>query len=108
MKEIKMYLAHSKGDYGNDYIVDITKITVDKFKKFGIKCNILDPSKIQVKESEKTSEEYFKVMLKYFYPMINESDIVLAIADSKTDTLSSGVMTEVKYAKSINKEIIKV
>ena len=108
MKNIKVYLAHSKHDYGSEYIKNTIVVVIDEFKKNGVDCEIIDPSKIIVHESEKGTENYFAVMVEYFYPLIDSCDVLMAIPDSRNDKFSSGVETEFRYAISIGKEVKRI
>ena len=108
MKNTKAYLAHSKHDYGSEYIKNTAVDIIDEFKKNGVDCEIIDPSKVIVHESEKGTENYFAVMVEYFYPLIDSCGTLVAIPDSRNNNFSTGVITEIRHAMSMGKEIIRI
>jgi hypothetical protein len=111
-----IYFAHSYVDYDTDY----EQFCIDKIKKW---CDnnhiypyhIFNPKDVYISEviHKKSFKRYgefkhyeYKILKKYFYPLIDESDIVIVAKKNGKNDYSSGVKKEIEYAESINKQVI--
>lgn len=63
-------------------------------------------SEVDNKKLKGAYHDYIDMTIKYFFPVIDQCDIVIAIKNSK-GILTHGVKTELQYAKSKNKLIVE-
>lgn len=102
-------------DYNTDY-----ERAAEKVINYitGNKYTILNPRDVTPKtikdvlssfeETQNNSVIFFREMCNIFFPMIDESELVACVPYSMTGKYSSGVITEIEYAKRIGKNVIEI
>lgn len=94
---MRVYLSHSKRDYGTSYIWDVKERLL---RIYGEETFIVDPA---MHSEDCISEEdrggFLINMVDIFYPLIKECDVVVAVPDKESGKYTGGVVAEMRYAK---------
>lgn len=100
---MRIYLAHSKNDYGTSYI---HKIKERILRIYGEETFIVDPAMHKIDcVSEEERGGYFKNMFDVFYPLIRSCEVLVAVPDNESKRYTKGVMDEIKFAKKVGVSI---
>lgn len=100
---MRIYLAHSKKDYGTSYIHEIKERLL---RIYGEETFIVDPAMHQidcVDEGERGG--YFKNMFDVFYPLIRSCEVLVAVPDSESKRYTRGVMDEINLANQVGVDV---
>lgn len=101
-KDKKIFFAHSMHDYGTEK----EKLWLENIRKYHHNADIISSNVIsdQIDNNDRIKGLKY-VEEKYFFPIIDESDIVIAAPSWEMKRFTIGVVIEMKYAISKNKKI---
>lgn len=100
---MRVYLAHSKKDYGTSYIWDVKERLI---RIYGEETFIVDPAMHKIDcVSEEERGGYFKNMFDVFYPLIRSCEVLVAVPENGSKRYTKGVMDEIKFAKNVGIEV---
>lgn len=94
---MRIYLSHSKRDYGSEHIRDVKARIV---RIYGEDTEVVDPSKYADQcIDEEDRGGFFLNMMDIFFPLIDECEVLVAVPDKEMGSYTGGVITEMRYAK---------
>lgn len=100
--KMKIFFLHAKSDYKTKQ----EKLWLDNIRKYYPEADIINSSDINDKiDNNDRSKGMKHIEEKYFFPMIDISDIIIVAPSWKSKRFTKGVVVEMKYADSKGKKI---